>query len=362
MPARILGMIGVNAPDASTVHVIAGAVSPTWIATHAREHEAAGYDEVLVGYYSSSAEGFSTALWAAAHTERLSYLIAHRPGRVEPALMARKIATFDALTNGRMSLHVIIGASDADQQAEGDFLGKEDRYLRGAEYLDIMRRIWTEPNPVDYEGRFYRLKGGSSEVKPVQQPYPTLMFGGSSGGALDMGAQHCDVFAMFGEPLKDTAERVADYRARCARHGRCAGFNVSFRPIIAATEGQAWDKARRILDEVKSSSAATGRAPISHSGERLMEIAKQGEVYDERLWMPIAAATAAAGNTTCLVGTAEQVADALLKYYRLGISSFLLRGFEPAVDVAAFGQELLPRVRAGALRIDDEMVAAKGSA
>jgi alkanesulfonate monooxygenase len=345
-------MIGVVPPAGGPVHVIGGGLSKEWIARHSREHEEAGFDEVLVGYYSSSADGLSVALWGAAHTQKLSYLIAHRPGRVLPQLMARKFATVDALTDGRISVHVIIGGSDQDMQSEGDFTRKEERYLRGAEYVDIMRRLWTSSEPIDYDGDFYQLRQASCEVKPVQEPHPTLLFGGSSPGALDMGAKQCDVFAIFGEPLKPTADRIADYRARCAAFGREARFNMSFRPIIADTEGAAWDKARAILADVKSSSDAVERAPISHSAERLMEFAKQGEVHDERLWMPIAAATSAHGNTTCLVGTAEQVADALLKYYELGVHSFLLRGFDPLSDVPEFGRELLPRVRAGALAID----------
>jgi alkanesulfonate monooxygenase len=68
--------------------------------------------------------------------------------------------------------------------------------------------------------------------------------------------------------------------------------------------------------------------------------------------MPIARATGALGNTSCLVGTPEQVAEALLKYYRLGVDSILIRGFEPLNDAVEFGRELIPRVKAGAVSID----------
>jgi len=81
MPARIIGMIGVAPPTReSTLHVMEGGISPPFIAEFAQAHEAAGYDMVLVGYTSSSAEGFLVAMHAAARTERLSYLVAHRPG------------------------------------------------------------------------------------------------------------------------------------------------------------------------------------------------------------------------------------------------------------------------------------------
>jgi alkanesulfonate monooxygenase len=74
--------------------------------------------------------------------------------------------------------------------------------------------------------------------------------------------------------------------------------------------------------------------------------------------MPIAAASGGKGNTSCLVGTAEQVAEAILKYYRLGVHSFLMRGFEPLEDARLYGEELIPRLRAGALAIDREMALA----
>ena len=55
-----------------------------------------------------------------------------------------------------------------------------------------------------------------------------------------------------------------------------------------------------------------------------------------------------ARNTSCLVGTPDQIAAAVLEYYRLGIHSFLLRGFENPHDTMAIGRELIPRIKDGA--------------
>jgi alkanesulfonate monooxygenase len=73
--------------------------------------------------------------------------------------------------------------------------------------------------------------------------------------------------------------------------------------------------------------------------------------------MPIAEATGATGNTSCLVGTPEQVARALLEYYKLGVRSFLIRGFDPFEDTIDFGRELIPRLRAGAAELDQAKAA-----
>ncbi len=356
MPVKIIGMIGVAPPQGTTLHVIAGGISPTFLRDFAQAHEKAGFDYVLVGYYASSAEGFNVATYAAAHTETLSYLIAHRPGVTAPTLAARAAATMDQLSGGRLALHIIVGNSDADQQREGDFSPKEERYQRASEYLEVMRKVWTSKTPFDYEGKFYRFKDVFSEARPFQQPHPPLFFGGSSPGAMEMGARHCDTFAMFGEPLAETTERIAEFRRMTQPHGRQPRFNVSFRPIIADTEGAAWDKANRILADLKSSGLPS--KPQDKSAERLVALAQRGDVHDERLWMPVAGAAAGKGNTSCLVGTPEQVAAAMLKYYRLGVTSFLIRGFDPLGDVAEFGRELIPRIKAGALEIDRELAAA----
>lgn len=357
MPARIIGMIGTQ-QEGVAVHLIKGQISRQWVIDFTRLHEQWNYDSVLVGYYASAAEGFSIALYAADHTERIKFLIAHRPGSVAPALAARQVATFDQLTQGRMALHIIAGTSDADQASEGDFLPKNDRYRRAGEYLEVMRKLWTSDHPVDHRGEFYRIEGGYSDIKPHQQPYPSLFFGGSSEGALEMGAKHCDVFAIFGEPLKETRERVQDFRRRAAAFGRGVGFNMSLRPIMADSEGAAWDKANGLLADIERKTGAAPQ-PTNHSAERLLGYAARGDVHDERLWMGIARATGAPGNTSCLVGTPEQIAAAVLEYYRLGIHSFLLRGFENPHDTMTIGRDLIPLIKEGALAIDRQAEAAE---
>ncbi len=68
-------------------------------------------------------------------------------------------------------------------------------------------------------------------------------------------------------------------------------------------------------------------------------------MHDTRLWTEIAALGGGAGNSTSLVGTAEQVAEAALAYYELGVSTFLFRGFEQLRDAVEYGQDLIPRIR-----------------
>src|ERR1700720_3570001 len=224
MPVRIVGMIGATPPrNDTTLHVIEGGLSPSYLTQFARAHDQAGFDLALVGHTSSSAEGFLVALHAAAHTERLGYLVAHRPGFVAPTLMARKIATFDHLTGGRLAVHIITGKTDEEQQGDGDFSPKAERYRRAAEYLELMKLAWSSAEPFDFSGEFYSVQGASSDVRPLQKPHPLLFFGGASAGALALGAKCCDVYAIYGEPLASTRERIAAFRGQAAAFGRKPG-------------------------------------------------------------------------------------------------------------------------------------------
>src|SRR3954471_6599995 len=136
-----------------------------YIRDFAQAAEAGGFDRVLVGYFSDGPDGFLLASCAAQHTERLSFLVAHRPGFIAPTLAARKFATLDQVTCGRAAMHVISGGDDVDQFRDGDTLPKDERYARTDEYMHILKRIWTETGQVDHAGKYYRFAGASTAMR-----------------------------------------------------------------------------------------------------------------------------------------------------------------------------------------------------
>jgi alkanesulfonate monooxygenase len=140
-------------------------------------------------------------------------------------------------------------------------------------------------------------------------------------------------------------------KAAAAAHGRKPEFSLSFRPILAETEEAAWAKAEAILERAKALQDKTGfkrgdEAPPNEGSRRLLALAAKGPRLDKRLWTGMAQLTGAKGNSTSLVGTPDQVADALLDYYDIGIRTFLIRGFDPLPDALAYGRDLIPRVKA----------------
>ena len=124
------------------------------------------------------------------------------------------------------------------------------------------------------------------------------------------------------------------------------------RPVLAATEEAAWQRADRIIERIRdlrgNAVARTNAKPESIGSQRLLDAASGGKVRDKRLWTEVAAAVGAGSNTTSLVGTPEQVAESLLEYHALGVTTFLIRGFDPLDDATDYGRHLLPIIRAAA--------------
>lgn len=389
MPLEIIGMVGtrdaseIKGPlvDGPVVDWMDGPViDPQYLMDIARAHDDAGFDRVLVGYGAVAPESWAVASAVLNNTKRLRVLVAQRPGFIQPVVLARMAATLDHLTGGgRIAIHFITGGDEADQRREGDFVPHDTRYRRTGEMMSVARRLWREDTPFDFEGEFYRYEGAFSSVKPVTPDGIPFYFAGASPPAIEVGAAEADVYAFWGEPRDQIAARMDAINTAAAKHDRSLHYSISLRPIIADTEREAWERAEWIAEETaarierakeriqggrdgylglggeRNSTYSVNRntnGTTSVGRKRLIEMSADQDVYDERLWMKVANLTGAAGNSTALVGTPEQVAEAMLRYYDLGITTLLLKGFDPLADAIDFGRRLVPLLREGATTRD----------
>ncbi|MCS3466927.1 alkanesulfonate monooxygenase [Pseudomonas sp. JUb42] len=347
MSVEFIGYIATQ--HSSEIHPRSGpTVQPEYVEKVARAHEEAGFDRALVAYHSNSPDSAFIAAHAASVTTRLKFLIAHRPGFISPTVAARQFATLDVFNGGRTAVHIITGGDDQELKADGSYIGKDERYARSDEYLSVLRQEWTSDKPFDHQGTYYQFEGAHSAVKSPQLPHIPLYFGGSSAAAIAVAGKHADVYALWGETYEQVRDIVKQVRAEAAKHGRTVRFSLSLRPILADTEEAAWARAQSILERAKALAESNGfvrREPPNEGSRRLLAAAAQGSRLDKRLWTAIAGLLGAQGNSTSLVGTPEQVAEALLDYYDLGITTFLIRGFDPLEDAIDYGRKLIPLTR-----------------
>ncbi|WP_069884915.1 LLM class flavin-dependent oxidoreductase [Streptomyces luteocolor] len=362
MPVEFLGIAATNEGSEVTARSVAS-FDKDYTLRLARAHEDHGWDRVLFAYGSGSPDPSPAAAYIAARTDRLQILVAHRPNVSYPTFAAKTFATLDRISDGRLAVHFITGGNDHEQQREGDFLTKDERYARTREAIQIIKKAWTSHEPFDHEGTHYRFKDFVSDTFPVQQPHPRVSFGGSSPAAYAAGGAEADIYCLWGEPLAQTAEQIESVKAAARAAGRTdvPKIQVAFRPIIAPTEELAWEKAYATLDRIKARKAGSPlsrrhplKNPENSGSQRLLAVAASGDRHDRALWTPTAAETGGAGNSTALVGTPETVAQALLDYYDLGVEILSARGYDLLDDAIDFGRHVIPIVREEVAKRDAE--------
>jgi alkanesulfonate monooxygenase len=314
---------------------------------YARAAEAGGVDLLLIGYSSVNPDGWMIGSSILAGTTRLKALIAHRPGVTSPTVTARRAATLAAQSGGRLALNVVSGGSAIDQLRDGDHLEHDARYERAAEYVAIMRRLWSDPEPYTFAGKYYHIAKAQLRLRPSPVATPAIFMGGASEAAKRFAVTSADTVMAWTEPIRLTKERFAEVERLCAEAGRPRPrFSVSARLIMAATEEEAWQRARALAPRAEASPGSLRRHHEDVGRDRQVALAEESLVHDERLWLGMTAASGGLGNTGALVGTPHQVRQALLRYVtEAGADTLVLTGpsgfYEPLPDgfVAQLHQE-----------------------
>jgi alkanesulfonate monooxygenase len=156
----------------------------------ARGAEAMGFTAALTPTGSACEDAWISTAALIGLTERLKFLVAFRPGFQSPTLAAQMAATYQRMSGGRLLLNVVTGGDDSEQRRFGDCLGKDDRYARCADFLHIVRELWSG-DPVDFDGDHYTIRDATVIPAPT---WPEPFFGGSSAAALPVAAAYADVY------------------------------------------------------------------------------------------------------------------------------------------------------------------------
>ncbi|MFJ1754864.1 LLM class flavin-dependent oxidoreductase [Kitasatospora sp. NPDC088134] len=303
-----------------------------------------GYEAVLTPTGAHCEDAWITTAALIAATRRLKFLVAFRPGLVEPALAAQSAATFQRLSGGRLLLNVVTGGSDAEQRSYGDPLGHDERYARAGEFLDVLRTAWRG-EPFEHRGAHYRIDGGHLRRPP--DPVPPIHFGGSSEAALAVAARHADTYLTWGEPVPQVAEKIARVRELAAAHGRAPRFGLRVHVLSRDTAERARADAEALIAGLDAEAVAAGQRRL-----RALESVGQRRMLDlhggdrDRLWVApnlwAGIGLVRGGAGTALVGSHEQVAERIAEYRAAGIEEFVLSGYPYLEEAYTFAERVRP--------------------
>jgi alkanesulfonate monooxygenase len=339
----------------------------------AQAAERSGFTFALIPTGGACIDSWIVGSTIAAHTQVLRPLVAMRPGLIAPVLAARMAASLDQVTGGRALINIVSGGSPQDLTATGDPLADDHdaRYERTREFLDIVKSVWTNSHeqtvkflasnqtaqqgkePLHYSGRFYELKGGASLPAPVQKPHPPFYFGGSSPAGKRVAAETADVYLMWAEPLEWIREQIAEVEALKTELGRERELRYGLRAqvLVRETEEEAWREAWEIISKVNPQALLASSQRFTQTdatNQKRQNELREGSrannfVIGPNLWTGLS--TVRGGGAVLLVGTPDQVADRILEYIDLGISSFILSGYPHLEEAEITGELLLPAVK-----------------
>jgi alkanesulfonate monooxygenase len=315
-----------------------------------------GYEGVLLPTGRSCEDSWVLAASLIDATRRLKFLVALRPGLVQPSQSARMAATLDRLSGGRLLVNLVTGGDPEELEGDGLFVPHRERYVLSREFLTIWRELLARSHDgeaLDFEGTQLRVKGGKVLYPPVSRPTPPVYFGGSSEEAHELAAEQVDTYLTWGEPPAAVAAKVADMRQRAARHGRTLKFGIRLHVIVRETEDEAWRAAAELvqyLDPATIAAAQKKFAAMDSVGQRRMaelhgghynpDNVREGLEVSPNLWAGVGLVRGGAG--TALVGSPQQVADRIQEYADLGLDHFILSGYPHLEEAHRFAELVFP--------------------
>jgi F420-dependent oxidoreductase-like protein len=253
-------------------------------------------------------------LAARTSTLRLGTLVSPATFRL-PGLLANAVATVDHISGGRIELGLGAGWMEREHRAYGfPFPETPVRLQMFAEQLEIVHRLWTEER-VDFRGTHYTLEDAPAQPKPLQQPHPPLLVGGSgTHGTAEPAARFADEYnTPFASP-EDFARIRAKVQHVCETTGRTLRYSTMTGCLIGDTHADALDRARQLYERIPRESG-----------------------FDD--WVD-------AFSQRALLGSVEEVAERLREYANVGCERVMLQhllhaDLEPVRLIGRLGQELV---------------------
>ncbi|WP_285182934.1 dimethylsulfone monooxygenase SfnG [Rhodococcus sp. MEB032] len=310
------------------------------------------YEASYGAEFQHESTSFSLALLLA--TEKLKVIAAVHPGLWQPAVLAKLGATADHLSNGRFAVNVVSGWFKDEFTHLGEpWLEHDERYRRSAEFLQVLRKIWTEDD-VDFRGDFYRIHDFTLKPKPLntpERPNPELFQGGNSAAARENAGRYSDWYFSNGKDYDGVTEQLVDVRRVARENDREVKFGLNGFIIARDTEAEAKDTLREII--------AKANRPAVEGFKNAVQQAGASTASKDGMWADSTFEDLVQYNDgfrSQLIGTPEQIAHRIVEYRRRGVDLILGGFLHFQEEIEYFGAKVLPLVRELEAADSDEQV------
>jgi alkanesulfonate monooxygenase len=306
-----------------------------------------GIDSLLMAIGFARPDPILLSTCLGRRTQRVKFMVDCRPGLISPAAFVQQINTLSLLIDGRVHVNMVGGHTPHELQYYGDWLRREERYDRLEEFLTVCRAFWdSEGGEVDFAGHYYQVKGGRLSTPFTRNGVhrPTIYLGGNSEKSAEVAVRRADCLWRFAEPPSSLASAIAPV----LQAGVEVGLLVSL--IARPTRSEAIQAAYKLIGRFGESARDAQRSFEQHTDAKAFEsifaLAREcaSDWASPTLW--IGAVRVLGAPAIALVGSADEIANSLLEYKAIGVTQFLFTGWPDVEEMAFFGNEVAPLVRA----------------
>ncbi|MGC4095320.1 MAG: LLM class flavin-dependent oxidoreductase [Polyangiaceae bacterium] len=288
----------------------------------ARGAELSGFDGVRIQHDSAGDESWIIAGYVARATRSLKLIAEFEASWGSAVYAAKNAVSFQRYTQGRLAWQVSAGAGEAERSRYADPVPDADVLARIEEFLGVARGVITNA-PFSFKGRFFEVSEGGFRGSLANHPTPEVYLAGESEDALDASARHADVHVLEARAPNELGPTIQALRALSSQHAllrRSTPLALGLRLDVLARETR--DEAR-------------------FDATRYAEQRGQAQSAEPKLLWP----SLTSGARATLVGSYDDVIEALVGYSALGISRFLLSGVPHLEEAYRLGTYVLPVLR-----------------
>lgn len=294
-----------------------------------------------------------TITWAAgllASTRDISVFATIHTAMNHPVAVAKQMATIDQIGAGRAGLNIVCGWNKPEYDAFGMELpdDHETRYRYGQEWFDIIRKLWTEKGPFDWDGEFFKLEGVYSEPKPVAGMVPIVNAAGSEQGRA-FATRNANFLFTPAIDLDSSKTEVAGLKEQ----GRAIGRNVdvlTFGYVVCRPNRKEAEEYHHYYSQEQADWKAV---------DRIIELMfAHAQSFPPDMLKLLRDRMAAGHGGYPLVGTPDDVADGIERLAKTGFGGTTLAFVDYAKEFPYFRDEVMPRLEAKGIREKNSLRAA----
>jgi alkanesulfonate monooxygenase len=309
-----------------------------------RHAEQNGIESMLMAIGFTRPDPLQLAIAIGLQTEKMKFMVACRSGLVSPTFYVQQLNTASTLLPGRILVNIVCGHTPHELRYYGDFLDHDERYRRTGEFMTVCNGLWSGPFPYNFHGAYYKIENARLHTPFLGDGgnVPEIFIGGNSPEATDLAIQHGSCLWRFPAAPDVLEEQIRPLLARETEVGLLTSI------IARPTREEALAVAEALLTSVGGEARAVHQqfaARVDSAGFRSVYEMAQANPGWITPWLWTGAVPYLGAPSIALVGSFEEIADAILLYKRRGITQFLFMGWPDQEEIDYFGSGVLPLVR-----------------